>query len=445
VKLDTLSLNANCCHSCKKVICCLFIAVPALLFQSCELEPNPTGNNVEVQVLNVEGFMMDSRNLFGVNVSIGNYPIYMPDYKGYCRIENVHTPYNLQVGEWSTFYDFRGLNTRDTKIVTMSNYGSSINECYQEIIFPTIERGKKGFIHFISKDMFEQEFLDHFTINEYVNSTNIEVDIPSDKKSISGKLIFMQCYDIGSFYPEVSEYFNFGIKDVTLHPGLNDTVVFSQNDIAFNPEETTTEINVTYPQHYSNYYMVVYLSFPEYNKNSDIMIGYYYPDYLITQVVPSALNIPFNIKIESNCWNFEGYMSYRYKNVEIEHVHPGQNCNIQHQKTTLLSPQNNEEGINSTSILKAEDNGDKGVYVFFIGFKGDSSGRGLYTFTDKNELKLDNKLINFILAPNTWYAWSAGKYSTFNSIDDFVSEPFVISEKYHSFKRSDIRFFKTAP
>ncbi len=387
---------------------------------------------------------MHPGNMAGINVSIGLYPIVKPDYWGYCHFENVLTPYNIGVTQGHTLFYYKEINIRSPKIVIIGSDGPNMNRCSLHVKFPGIEHGKNGYIRFISKDMFEQNYTP--LVEENHDTTSIIVSIPVDKESISGKLIFMQCYAIEASFFDVWEYFNFGMKDVTLYTGTNDTVEFSQHDIEFNPEESAVNVNVTFPEPYARSYLFFYLSFKGYSKNSDITVGYYSnQNRSHSQTVPSILNIPFNIKVESDCWNFEHYWSYDFRNREFINLQPGQNGSIRHEKLNLLSPQNNEEGINSNSKLKAEDTGDKGIYLFSIGLKSDTLEPGIYIFTDKNEIELSDKLNYFSLIPNTWYTWSAGKYSTFNSLDEFLSEPFVLRENFNSFQLSNKRHFKTAP
>ena len=365
---------------------------------------------------------------------------------GYCRFENVSTPYNLQLNYWSTVYYFKGINIRNPKIAPIDNGIPNTNFCFVPVKFPEIEYHKSGYVRFISQDLFIQDYENFYLIEDYNTSIRIKIEIPVDKDNISGKLIFMQCYGTTYTAFDIWQYFNFGIKDVNLHTGINDTVEFTPKDIEFNPEENEVSTDVLFPESYTYNRLVYYISFPGYNKKSDIMIGdYRNVNWSISQTVPSNLLIPFNIKVESSYYTNEDYFLNNLQRIKIINLQPGETGNIQHEKINLLSPQNNAEGINSNSILKAEDTPDKGIYVFCIGLRGDTLEPSAYIFTDKNEIKLNDKLNYFSLSPNTWYTWKAGKICTFNSIDDFVLKPFSTNENFNSIELSEKWHFKTAP
>jgi hypothetical protein len=430
------------CNSGKKLrFYCLFIAITALLFQSCQLEPNPTGDKVEVQLLDNQGFPVYSLSLMGV--CIGSNAIVSPDGMGYCSFENVQFPYDLNIIRWGSIpYTYKNIYARSLHLSIFSEHLSNYNECLVRVKFPPIEYGKIGYVRFISRDLFEQDHgYWHFVEGGAEDTTYLNLQIPRDKNSITGKLLFFKCKEFWDG-PSIYSFDNYGIKDVTFHSGLNDMIVFSLQEITFNPNEYTVNVNITHPADYYYSELKFVLSFPGYNKNSDIVIGDYFNSNITWQIVPSSLNIPFIVKAESN---------YRYTTLSLPfpkkviEAHPDNLNNILHNKITLLNPQNHEEGINSNSQLKAEETGEKGIYVFSIA-KDSIKHTKVNIITDKSSITLGEiSSSNFILSPNTNYAWRVGKLSSFNSIDQFVSEPYVFQENFNSIEFSDVWYFKTAP
>lgn len=444
LKLNRLNRIAKCCNSWIKLFkCCLFIAFSSLLFPSCELEPNDIGNNVEIQLLNGDGFPIQGEGW--LVASIGNYPIAIPNYFGYFRFENIHTPYDLKVYYWGITFSYKQINTRNLHLVLLRSYPTDVNECPLIIKFPEIQNGEYGYLHFISKDIFEQDYNNIYFIRPSHNSTEINIQIPVEKKSISGKLLFFKCEADESNYLDIYSFKNFGVKDVLVHEGENETIEFSQEDIEFNPPESSVQINISYPQFYHDRYLIFKLSFPGYNKNSDIIIGYYYnPSNTNIQTVPVNLNIPFTIKAESMFRDEQRSIPHEIWPRKVTNINTGETGTILHKKIELTSPGNNEEGIKSSTFLKAEESGDKGIYLFCIG--KDSSAGTVYTITDKSFVMLGDMASNFFqISPNTLYSWKAGKLSSFTSIDEFLSEPYIFQENFNTIEFSDIHYFKTAP
>jgi hypothetical protein len=398
-----------------------------------------------VQILNNEGFPINSYGWMGV--SIGNYAIVIPDYMGYCSFENVQLPFDLRVFYAGTYsYTYKNISVRNLHISTFYNPNFEANGCVVWIKFPQIEYGKYGYVRFISKDLFEQDYGSYFLISNNHESIKLSLQIPLDKTSITGKIIFIQCQSISQFPYNIYSYDNFGYKDITFHTGLNDSILFSPEDISFNPGESSVSLNITYPETYPLHPALIFtLSFPGYNKYSDIIIGKYYSGTnQVTQIVPASLNIPYTIKAE--CVSRINVSSYSlpYPSKVIE-VHPDEFNALLLKKINLLSPQNHEEEISSNSLLKAEETGEKGIYVFSIA-KDSINHTKVNIITDNSSIILkDITSSYFAFSPNTVYAWRVGKLSSFNSINQFVSEPYVFQENFNSIEFSDVWYFKTAP
>jgi hypothetical protein len=444
-KLGSVRLKIrSCCESSKKLkFCYLFIAILTLLFQSCQLEPNPTGDRVEVQILCDDGFPIRSEGLPGVG--IGNNAIVSPNGMGYCSFENVQLPFDLRILSWRGYADiYKNISVRNLHLSTFS-YFSNYKECIVLVKFPQIEYGKYGYVRFISKDLFKQDNGYHLIEGGSIDTTFFNLLIPPNQTTISGRLIFIQCQSTIHNYPEnIYSFDKFGFKDVAFHSGLNEKIIFSPEDIAFNPEESRVRVNITYP---GTYYtdLIFTLSFPGYNKHSDIIIGKYRSwSSNMSQIVPVSLNIPFNIKVESTYY-IPVPPYYLLNPLKAIYVHPDESNNILHKKINLESPQNHEEGITGNSLLKAEETEERGIYVFVIA-KGSITHPKVNIITDKSSIMLkDINPSNFVFSPNTVYAWIVGKLSSFNSIDQFVSEPYVFQENFNTIEFSDVWYFKTAP
>jgi hypothetical protein len=443
VKLNGTSQN-QCCQSSKKLtFCCLFAAIAALLFQSCELEPNMPENVIEAQVLNNDGFQLKSYDysISGFNLSIGNYPIARPDAYGKCRFENVGLPYNAVLSFFHSFCIYKDINLKNPRFILYEGWNNKYIRCYLTVNFPPIETNRVGYLRFISKDFFEQEnptIQQIQFINSHDSTSDICVRIPINKTSISGKLIYMVCHASDG---RILSYDNFGTKDITLNAGHNEPAKFIQGDIETDPAESQVTVNLSYPvQTYG--YTYFYLHFHGYNKNSNIIVGVHNFIDNITQIVPTALNSPFDIEVKSTFVDVIHIIPYCFDRTKMIHLPPGSSGNITHKKLTILTPQNNQTGVSGNTKFIVNEDGSKGIYVFCIGYHFPA----VIVTTEKNFITLSDFVSReFHFIPYTEYTWCAGKLSNFNSIDEFLSEPFMLQENFNSIEFSDMKYFTTSP
>jgi hypothetical protein len=439
-----------CCINLRKLIhCCIFAAITALLFQSCELEPNLPENVIEVKTLNINGLQYNNMQHY-VEISIGEYPAAIPDIFGYCRFENKNIPYDLESANynynihWGSFI-YHNLTNKNPLILQPSIepnniYTSSYNICLLRVNFPTILQNKIGKLKFISKDLFIQE---DKIIESGSYTEHLELKIPIDKTSIEGKIIFLEGgYNNNGWW---ETFDNFGIKEVLAKTDVTETLTFSQQDIQYNPEESAVDFSVNYPENFYDRRVSVSLSFPGYNLNSDINLFTAYEPYpgsFYFQNVPASLGIEYNIKIKSTYKNFSSLRLT--ENMKIANVQPGSTVNIVHDELPVISPANNQTGITRDSCLRAGNSEEKGIYLFYL-YCGYNNAQ-LVIVTDKSSIRIGDiysRKISFI--PNYGYGWAVQKIHGYNSIDEFTGSPFIFNDKYRNVTGSGIRNFTTAP
>ena len=458
VNLDALSLNSKCCHSCKKLkICYLFIAILALLFQSCELEPNMPENVIKPQVLNNNGFYFREHPYF-IYTSIGQYPVGKPDILGFSRFENIPLPYDFEtlINKYfdpETVCIYHNLNKRNPKIVlpfpqdTNVYHRSNYNECFLIVYFPPIPEGKTGKVKFISKDLFIQE---DEIINAGESFSKIKLKIPFDRNSINGKLIFLQG-EIQHNYWETNwtSIDNFGMKYISVPANSIDTVIFTQHDIQYNPPESHIDFSATFPLNYTYYTTLsAAISFPGYNINSDlILFKTIYPEQGVSYVrnVPAEIGIPFSIRIK--CTFRPSFRTYLTENLKTAIIQPENSANLVFNQIQLRSPLYNATNITKDSCFKIYDDNEKGIYLFYFLIPNyPPVSQGVVIATDKNTLRLsDINSRNFNLESNERYYWGVQKIYGFSSIDEFTEIPFIFNGKFQSATSSDVWMFRAAP
>lgn len=420
--------------------------VLSVLIFACQGDILPPQNFVDVQLFDQRGF--DYVTHFGYpNVSIGNYPIMLTDEFGKCHFENVNIPFDLSLSDYFTDSRFLFKDiTKTNPAITLyfPGYNNNNNSsCHFRVYFPAASNGL-GILKFISEDLFIQGSL---SLTEYLSSGTYttSVFIPKNKPSISGKFIYMKCsgvYNGGDrFY--IYSFDNFGMKDVILYPGENNSVVFTPDEIQTSPNVTNFSFSTEIPQNSNPVQNAVYLSLTGYNRNSDIKIyaSYYLHDQIIA---PLDLAIPFQIKFESILYDYD------YTHIEpVKYItcRPDTAINVAHSLINMDYPLNKQENINDNSVFSFSDNFPKGVYAINV-WEGNPYSYGLFTtvFTDKNSIKWgEMKDRNFTPKPNTHYEWSVNKFSTFENIDDFLSSSLYDRSNFNSISSSNIKGFTTAP
>ena len=431
----------------------LLICIP-LLFQSCELEPNPAGNTVEVQILNYDGFKLYYN---GVYTSLGKYPYSIPDMNGICKFENVQIPYNLNIGLYSNpnynglSYHYAGLHRNNPVLLIIYNEnGSPSREIEVRVKFPPISDNKIGMVRFISKDIIDSVegglgfyFPMQGIARSHDTTRYLYYRIPGEMNSVSGKLIFIEGTGSWNYQNLIMQsYDHYGSKDVTLREGFMNRVTFTENEIQTNPQELPVSIDVSYPQEVNSTIIKFFLNFEGYGKGSLFLLSQLNNQSgHLEAVIPLLTDINNNIKIfSSHNYSSWGNKLFPFKSIEIE---PGGHGNISHSVPEVLKPQQTEI-IDENDSLTVNDNGEKGIYVFSL------SGFAPMAFacivSEINTIRFgDFKYADFIYKPNTMYELSVAKFTTFNSIDEFTEKPYFLNSNFNSVSISRPRFFGTAP
>lgn len=425
---------------CVKIFSFLSITVLITILQSCELEPEPPINLIELQILNEDGFPAQR----GISVSIGSVRMMMPDINGYCRFENAPIPYDLQVYGGGALYIYNKLNITNPKIVLpISMYSTLHNTCSVPVKCPPVHPGKAALVRFISKELFCES--GKYNLIKSADSTIfIQIWLPPDKISITGKLIFIYGeYD--PYFEIFISYDKYCIKDVSFDASMNDTVKFTEAEIQFNPPESYVTCTVRYPEYSFGKHTDISIYFPGFNPNSEMVLmrnSHSSGGPWLAQV-PGELNIPFEIKVTSS-YMFDEFVYYRIDALESFHLLPGASVEIIHNELEVLGPRNLQTGITEDSSLKVREDNERGIYLFDI--TEFSSNSRLAFVSEKNTVRCgDLKYRNFEIRPGKSYRWIVIKFSAFNSIDDYTLVPYIFQENFHSVRVSDIRYFSTAP
>jgi hypothetical protein len=259
-----------------------------------------------------------------------------------------------------------------------------------------------------------------------------------NESSIEGKLLYLECE--GDPW-EINSYKKYGIKDVTLYTQANNEITFSQNEVSFDPEEKYSEIISTGQSSemyhdYTGSYLYIKNIHNEIRLENNILGNY---SYFTLPVLP---DLDYSIKIEDAAIGQEGQHSSKWI-----YIQPGENATIMHEQwPAIISPVNNAADITDTTTFMISDNLGPGIYQY--SFRQDSTHQSIYfdIYTEKKSFKLKDIISKgIIIPPNIRFRWWVNKVPNFNSMDEFVSTPFVLDDKYTSLQNSKMFKFTTAP
>lgn len=142
--------------------------------------------------------------------------------------------------------------------------------CSADIYFPEITEKKLIAVKLLSEDTnYHLYYFRNFFPGS--NIMNLDVFIPPEKNSISGKLYYLECnVDSGNW--GLISYDKFGIKDVTLHKGTNPDIYFDSSELT-DPPEYNIVYNVNLPPGLSCGRSEIYLTGSALNKGSDLLLS----------------------------------------------------------------------------------------------------------------------------------------------------------------------------
>lgn len=419
-----------------KLLFSILVITTLNIFNSCsDYAVAPSAGKINGRVYNIQAFPV-----YMANVSIGEYPVTEPDAFGNFHLDTKSIPYDLEVEDFSTddvnYILFKSLTTTNPLIVLPFWRNRQNNNTLTVWVRTPSTQGHSVSLTFASKD----DFLQH---TEYFYGGDslfwIDVTIPLSKTSIEGKVVFML-----SSNNEEYTYDNYGEKPITLLTGTNDTIVFTRSDIQFDPPESAVRFDIILPDslEYPYFYTRAFIHFPGCSSSSDIEIyydSYNKDDYFI---VPGSLVSNFNIKIYNDIrtnswwrelWGFGDQVKFVY-------AQPGTSATIDNsEKISLISPEYNKLDVNENTLFSFTDNKSApGVYIIEI--------NGMCIVTDRTNFRFSELNSRQIKMYHNWgCGWSVIKLSNFNSIDEFVSKPFIDNENFTSIALSPNWYFKTAP
>jgi hypothetical protein len=239
----------------------------------------------------------------------------------------------------------------------------------------------------------------------------------------------------------ITSFDRFGIKQLSLNISNNTNVIFTNEDVEYNPPEVEIPVHVNLPEGFHSSGTRISISVPGMFKSSDYPIGGVFTEGKV--LIPLLPGNEFKIKI-FNQYQVSG-IPYSYS--QGEHsilVNPGEPVNMALTKhINLLNPVNNGENIDGSASFEISDSEGPAVYEFSM---VNSKGQILRIYTNKKTLKFsDFQAREFDLSPNRNYFWWVRKFPNFNNVDEFLTQPYVLDMRYYYIELSELRQFKTAP
>lgn len=388
---------------------------------------------VKPDTTTISGKIYDGSIFF---ISPGDYPIVSNDRNGMFHLEIPGIPYDLIISE--TFYYSGNSTVKYTNITnSMSHFllrpyyhNIYTNNCRFMVEYPQPGNSNTVLIKFVSEDYFSEG---------HNNLGRVTIALPEDKFSISGKLIYFEGLKDGE--GGFIRCDKFGIKDITLYEGDNSTIVFDPGEINYDPAEFFTDVNISLPQSFSCLSRVS-LSIPGYSGSSDLIINYLGCGNRFISI-PLLDHLGFKIKVHS--W-YSPYLTFgEISEGEVWKYFDAQNSiNLVHNESfALLSPADDEINITDSTTFEISDNSALPAVYEFVLFFGHKTAR---VYTNKRSIKFsDFRSWNFSLLPGTSYLWNVRKFPNFNSVDEFLSTPYVINKNYSHVESVSGRIFKTKP
>lgn len=383
----------------------------------------------------INGNVSDDNNFPGyfiLEISLGYPPNANPDMEGNFHLESTIFPYNLEVKRRTTRICFiKGITTVAPHFASDILWGGT-NYVWGDISFPFIQENKTGKICFISKENFKNHLIDNY-IESGRNSCLLDLDISENRSEIEGYVCFLQYSGYGN---NVLSYDNFGIKYVKLKTEMLNEIIFTEQDINYNPPER--EINCYTNDNYNN----VYLQFQGYSLSSNLLIQKEIYPYsgVINVIVPDSMPLPFNIKAEST-------YGFNYpSNKKITYLSKLSEGFITNEPFIQVStPQNFETNINdNTEFASGSASPDKiNVFDFLIFNKQSGLNNRSFTYyTRSNSISLHElKSAGLEYFKNDTVRWHIEQIGNFNSMDEFLGMNYYTNPKFTDYLVSELRFF----
>jgi hypothetical protein len=371
-------------------------------------------------------------------ISPGEYPIVSNDRNGMFHLEIPGKPYDLIISE--NLYYGENSTVKYTNITNSMNYfliepdfryvnsdNLFPNKCSFQVEYPEPENSNTVLIKFASEDYFSEN---------QTNYGRVTIALPEDKSSISGKLIYFEGFpdEQGGFY----RCDKFGIKEITLYEGDNSTIVFDPAEINYDPVEIFSYVNISLPLNFSFNSSYISLSIPGYSACSDLIINYLrFQNQYVS--IPILNHLGFKIKVHS-IYTTTGGLGDIWQYFDAQ-----SNINLMHQKTfDLLTPADEEINISDSTTFEISDNSTLPAICGFNLIYGWNKTARVYT--NKRSIKFsDFRSWNLSFLSGTSYLWSVRKFPNFNSVDEFLSTPYIINKNFSHVESVKNHIFKTKP
>ena len=395
-----------------------------------------------------EGIIIKGKVYSGYNclVSNGEYPLVPTDYYGNFELKVSNKPYDLIVSEYiSRILKISGITINNPQIITNDYNRVHYNyyDCKTYVKFPPLSIKKRICAKFISKDEFIS-YNEFKTIYPGTDSVLVRIFLPPGKTEISGRIYYLEASIVSG---ELTSYDKFGIKDITIYKGLNPNLYFKNEDISYNPAEITQWVNVELPQSFRKSIIRVCLSLPDYYKYSDFIIyeaDYWFMyDHVLIPVIP--LN-EFKIKLIVEYLKDYGYYYFEYIPGHIwKLVNIGEPLTISLTQSVFEKlPIEGADNISDTSAFEITDIIGAAIYEYNLYLPNDH--KVIRLITNKTKIKFsDFRARGFDLLRNTTYLWHVRKFPNYNNVDEFLTKPYIIDNRYNYIELSKGRSFKTAP
>lgn len=395
----------------------------------------PNSGNIEIHLCDEKAIQGISTG-FVEHMSIEAYPIAIQDRFGVFHLSTSNFPYNLRVLQYNYYFNnyivFNQISKQNVFIVNPSYYRSlQTNLCYFFIRHPKVSIDKRYLLKFISPDI----FTDLYSSFRYDTITNsfYGIKLPINTNSISGKILFFEItYD--SIHKVITSFDKYGEKNISVNTGSTLDFNFNEEDIKYNPEESNVTCNIIYPERVLGSNTKILLSFDGFNLSSDLLLYIddwetLYRSYNIQ--VPSSLPTRFRIKLYNSC-AFVNDWQERWV-----YGAPGSSMSLDNSFQPILFSPANRSSVTDTTIFTYGADQKEGIYYLNI--------NGQIFVTKNNQTTLKELKVNGFTFPNKKRcSWWVTFFSGFNSIDEFVSQPYLLNPKYTSRSVSEHRLF-TAP
>jgi hypothetical protein len=379
-------------------------------------------------------------------VSVGDYPIITANQDGIFKIQNSITLYNLIISHlWHFGYPiiwrFNNVSIDNLHIVTNEiNFPYIFFDYYQAcettVNFPPLESEKIIGIGFISGSKFESEF-QVFGLPYGSNSLNYSIYVPSDVSSITGRIYYLEMTP-NPFNGWIESYDKYGIKNVTLLKNANNTVTFSEEEISYNPVEQVITVDIKYPADFYVDKFNLSLSVPSEYKASDLALYSRLNNsnqYIVPKMPGNEFKIKTQVVYHNDFWSFNTGKQWKL-------TAPTENTTLVYSPTVNLSaPEDDAQNVTETTRFEITDSDTPALYEF--NFHG---SKLLKFYTNKNKFILaDFKTRDYEFFANGYFVWYVRKFPGYDNIDEFLSQPYVIDNKYDYIELTRSRNFTTAP